>query len=97
MSKEKPVGAAAVPKAWDPPAGAVTYIGPELPGIPRMTTYEGGVPAALLELARDNCKALRALIVPTENIAAKLAAVKAEGTAEHALYAKAEKFAKGEE
>ena len=96
MSKEKPAGVAAIPKAWDLPAGPVTYIGPDLPGIPYMTTYEKGIPAPLLELARKKCKALRALIVPVDAIAAKLTAAKTGGTAEYALYRKAEEFAKGE-
>jgi len=99
MSKTQNSAPAAgpAPAEWNPPAGAVTYIGPEIPGAAaHMTTFTGGIPEPLLELARERCKALRALIVPTDSIAAKTAACRQPGTAEHTLYEKAEKFAAGE-
>jgi len=82
---------------WTPPAGAVTYIGPDALGVQHMTTFLSGLPDKLLRAAREECKALRGLIVPVAAISAKTIAAKTPGTAENTLYAKAEAFARGEE
>ena len=65
MSKktEPAARAAQAQEEWAPPAGAVTYIGPDIDGVAaRMTSYRGGLPGPLLAIARERCKALRGLI-----------------------------------
>jgi|GEM_PF-7018682 len=79
---------------WLPPAGPVTYIGPDIPGVVvRMTSFTGVIPAKLLEIAREKCKAVRQLIVPMDKIAISEMATRTEGMALHTLYQTAAAFA----
>lgn len=74
-------------------AETVVYIGPDIPGAKRYTTYNAGLPDALKEKIVEH-RVFESLVVPVERLAKASAELAKEGSALNILYQKASALSK---
>lgn len=79
--------AKAAPSAQE--AGAVVYIGPDIPGAKQYTVYNNGLPDALKEKMEGH-PVFKSLVVPVGRLAQATAELAEEGSALGILFGKAQ-------
>lgn len=72
------------------PKDPVVYIGPDIPGVKRATTFNNGLPKILEQQVKER-PYLSSLIVPCKRLAQASAELGREGSALAILYKRAEK------
>lgn len=90
MSEAKKTAGKAKAEPATQAAGAMVYIGPDIPGAKQYTVYNAGLPDALKDKIKER-PFFNSLVVPVTGLAKANAELAKEGSALSILYRKASK------